>query len=332
MKYKDAGVDIDRAEIFKRKVKQLVRRTYNKSVLTDIGLFGGMYSFPKRYTQPVLVSSIDGVGTKTIIARLMREHEVIGYDVVSHGANDILAQAARPLYFLDYIGTAQLDNRIAIQLINGMVKACRDVGCCLIGGETAQMQDVYKKGEYDLVGCIIGIVERKKIIAGRKIKPGDKIIGLPSTGLHTNGYTLARKVLLKRYKVTSYLPELKTTVGKALLQPHRSYVRHVFGLARKHEIKGIAHITGGGLIDNIPRILPPNVNVVLERKAWSMPPVFKLIQQLGRVPVADMYRTFNMGIGMVLVIDKNANVPGQIIGEVVKGKRKVIMDSTGVRL
>ncbi len=332
MKYKDAGVDIDKAEVFKRKVKQLVRRTYNKSVLADIGLFGGLYSLPKKHSQPVLVSSIDGVGTKTIIARLMGEHEVIGYDIVAHGADDILAQGARPLFFLDYIGTAQLDNRIAIQLIKGMVKACRDVGCCLIGGETAQMPDVYRRGEYDLAGCIVGLVERKKIIDGRKIKPGDKIIGLPSTGLHTNGFTLARKVLLKKYRVSSYLPELKTTVGRALLRPHRSYVGQVFRLAQKTGIKGIAHITGGGLIDNIPRILPPGVNAVLDQKCWSVLPVFKLIQRLGRVPVEDMYRTFNMGIGMVLIVDKKAKVNGKIIGEVVKGKRKVIINSAGVGL
>lgn len=328
MRYKDAGVDIDSAEIFKKKVKLLIRKTFSKSVLTDIGLFGGLYSFPKgRYLQPILVSSIDGVGTKTVVAGLMNKHEVIGYDVVSHGANDILAQGARPLFFLDYIGTGKLDNSICLQLIKGMTKACCETGCSLIGGETAQMPDVYAKGEYDLAGCIIGIVDKKKIIDGSKIKSGDVVIGLQSTGLHTNGYTLARKVLLSKYKVNDYVPLLKTSVGNALLKPHKSYTEEVLNLAEKVTIKGIAHITGGGLIDNIPRILPPNIGIKLDQKCWKIPPIFSLIQRLGNVPRRDMYRTFNMGIGLVVVVNSkdSDNVlkylkKSSVIGEVIKGK------------
>lgn len=323
MKYKDAGVNIDKAEVFKNKIKKLVRSTYSKSVLSEIGLFGSLYSFKKRSGNPVLVSSVDGVGTKSILAGMTGNHKVIGYDAVSHGANDILAQGALPLFFMDYIGTGKLESSIALELIRGMVKACREVGCSLIGGETAQMPDVYKKGEYDLVGCIVGVVDEKNIISGKGIKPGDKIIGLPGTGLHTNGYTLARKVLLKKYKINQYIPKLKTTVGKALLAPHKSYVKQVLSLSKKTKIKGIAHITGGGLLDNIPRILPSNVNAVIEKSTWKTPPLFTLIQEAGKVPVNDMYRTFNMGIGMVLIVDRKAKVPGKIIGEIVKGSRKV---------
>lgn len=328
VRYRDVGVDIDKADVFKKKVKFLIRRTFDKSVLTDIGLFGGLYSFPKsKYSQPILVSSIDGVGTKTIVARLMGRHEVIGYDVVSHGANDILAQGARPLFFLDYIGTGKLDNSVCLQLIQGMTRACREVGCSLIGGETAQMPDVYAQGEYDLVGCIIGIIEKKKVIDGSKIKPGDIVIGLESTGLHTNGYTLARKVLLKRYKIKEYVHSLKTSVGDALLRPHRSYTREILDLAKRVSIKGIAHITGGGLIDNIPRILPPDTGVVLEQGYWNVPAIFTLIENLGDVPKDDMYRTFNMGIGMVLIVSREDSKKAlrylknaHIIGEVARGK------------
>lgn len=326
MKYKDAGVDIDKAENFKRELKKIVKKTYNRSVIADIGLFGGLYSAPQNYKDPVLVSSIDGVGTKTVIARLMGQHEGIGYDIVSHGANDILAQGARPLFFLDYIGTNKLDNRISLQLIRGMVKACREVGSSLIGGETAQMSDIYKKEEYDLAGCMIGVVDRKKIIDGKKIRPGDKIIGLSSNGLHTNGYTLARKVLLRKYRIKQYIPLLKASVGSALLKTHKSYVKTVLNITKKTPVKGIAHITGGGLIDNIPRILPKGVSVLLDQKKWQVPAIFKLIQNTGRVPITDMYRTFNMGIGMVLIVDKKANVPGKIIGRVTKGNRKVIIE------
>lgn len=291
MKYADVGVDIDRAEVFKKEVKRLVRRTYNKSVLSDIGLFGGMYAFGK---DSVLVSTIDGVGTKTMVANIAGNHEVIGYDVVSHGSNDIVVQGARPLFFLDYIGTAKLDNKVAIQLINGMVKACKDVGCALIGGETAQMPGIYNEGEYDLAGCMIGVVKKKDIINGSKIKPGNIIVGLKSNGLHTNGYTLARKAL-----------DLNdSAICKELLKPHKSYSRFILELAKKIEIKGLAHITGGGLVDNIPRILPKGAKISIDRSSWEVPQIFRLIQENGNVPEDDMYRTFNMGIGMVVIVDK----------------------------
>lgn len=311
MRYKDVGVDIDKADIFKKEVKRLVRETFNNSVLSEIGLFGGLYSIGK---DKALVATIDGVGTKTVVANIVGRHEVIGYDVVSHGSNDVVVQGARPLFFLDYIGIGKLDNRIAIQLIKGMVKACSEVGCSLIGGETAQMPDVYREGEYDLVGCMIGLVEKKKIIDGSKIRPGNIVIGLPSNGLHTNGYTLARKVLnLKDPRIC-----------KELLKPHKSYSNFILSLLRKIDIKGLAHITGGGLIDNIPRILPEGTRVLLYQSRWKIPWIFRLIQERGNVPPDDMYRTFNMGIGMIIIVDKGIKVKGGIeIGEVVEGKKGV---------
>lgn len=305
MRYADVGVDIDKADIFKKEVKRLVRKTFNKSVLSDIGLFGGLYASGKN----VLVSTIDGVGTKTMVASLAGQHEVIGYDVVSHASNDIVVQGARPLFSLDYIGTSKLDNRIALQLIKGMVKACSEVGCALIGGETAQMPGVYNEGEYDLVGCMIGVVNRKKLIDGRDIKPGDLVVGLPSNGLHTNGYTLARKVLNLG----------DPAVLKELLKPHKSYSNFILELTKKIKIKGLAHITGGGLVDNIPRILPKGTKVIVNRSAWEMPQIFRLIQRAGNVPDEDMYRTFNMGIGMVIIAEKEeAHKVGEgfIIGRV----------------
>jgi len=316
MRYKDAGVDIDKAEVFKKEVKKLVRKTSNKSVLSDIGNFGGLYSQGKG---SILTSTIDGVGTKTIVASIMNQHENIGYDVVSHGANDLVVQGAKPLFCLDYIGTSKLDNRIAVQLIKGMVKACRETGCVLIGGETAQMPGVYNEGQYDLVGCVVGVVSRKNLVDGSRIKPGDVVVGLASTGLHTNGYTLARRALLSHFGVNDYLKELKTTVGKALLMPHRNYSKIILPLLKRVKIKGIAHITGGGLIDNIPRVLPDGVRVVLDQERWQVLPIFKLIQKEGNVPAGEMYRTFNMGIGMVLIMDeKNAGKikGGKIIGRV----------------
>lgn len=321
MKYKDVGVDIDKAEVFKNEVKRMVRRTFNKSVLSDIGLFGGLYSFSK---DNVLVSTIDGVGTKTMVANLVGDHEGVGYDVISHGANDLVVQGARPLFCLDYIGTSRLDNKIAIQLIKGMVKACRECGCVLIGGETAQMPGVYREGEYDLVGCMVGVVQKKKIITGKAIKPGDVVVGLPSNGLHTNGYTLARKVLLSRYDVTDYIPELKSTVGKALLATHKNYSKYILELVKKINIKGMAHITGGGLIDNIPRVLPKKTRVILDQSMWKIPNLFRLIKYLGKVPLNDMYRSFNMGIGMVVIVSKKDAgkiKKGFVIGRVEEQKR-----------
>lgn len=325
MKYSDAGVNIDEADIFKRGIKKLVRKTFNKSVLSDIGLFGGLYGFGKN---TALVASIDGVGTKSMIANLTGRHENIGYDVVSHGSNDIVVQGARPLFCLDYIGTSKLDHKIAMQLMKGMVKACREVGCALIGGETAQMPGVYQEGEYDLAACMIGVVEKDKVIDGSKIRPGDVVVGLASTGLHTNGYTLARKVLLSEYDVHDYVSDLKTTVGDVLLKPHKTYSRFVLDLADKINIKGLAHITGGGLVDNIPRVLPKKSMVVIDKSSWSIPPLFRLIQEVGNVPEDDMYRTFNMGIGMVVIVDKKDAKKikgGRVIGYVEKGESKCVV-------
>jgi len=322
MKYSDVGVNIDKAEVFKKEIKKLVRGTYNKNVLSEIGLFGGLYAFGK---DSALVSSIDGVGTKTKVACLTGNHEPIGYDVVSHGSNDIVVQGARPLFFLDYIGTGHLDSEIAVQLIKGMVRACKDIGCALIGGETAQMPGIYVEGEYDLAGCMVGVVEKKKIINGKKIKPRDVVVALASTGLHTNGYTLARKALLEKYDVKDYVKELEMTVGDALLQTHKSYSKFIVDLAEKIDIHGLAHITGGGLIDNIPRVLPKGAKVVIDQSLWLVPALFRLIQETGGVPSDDMYRTFNMGIGMVVIVnekDVSKIKNGFVIGTVEKTNKE----------
>lgn len=333
MKYKEAGVDIDSAEVFKAKIKKLVKQTYSQYVVGDIGLFGSLFKCPYKGKDYLIVSSVDGVGTKTIIANLVGDHTTIGYDVVSHGANDIVCQGAIPLFFMDYIGVDRLNQGVLLQLMKGMVRCCKEIGCSLIGGETAQMGDVYREGEYDLVGCMIGIVKKSKVINGKKIKVGDVLIGLKSWGLHTNGYTLARKVLLKKYKVDTFIPKLKTTIGESLLKPHRCYSNLVLNLQKKVTLNGIAHITGGGFYDNIKRILPGKVDVIINPALWKKPPIFELIQEEGQIPLKEMYRTFNMGIGMTLFIKKEDTDKvleklkgiGAIVGEVVKGTGNVII-------
>jgi phosphoribosylformylglycinamidine cyclo-ligase len=335
--YKDAGVDITKGNALKKEIKKIVRATFQKEVLTDIGGFGGLYAFDtKAYTEPVLVSSADGVGTKLKIACMMDRHDTVGIDIVSHCANDIVVQGARALFFLDYIGTGKLQPRQYRELISGLAAGCRQVGCSLIGGETAEMPGMYKPGEYDLVGTIIGAVDRSKIVDGSKIRPGDIVIGLPSNGLHTNGYSLARKLFfeIKKYTVSTRIAELGMTLGEALLKPHRDYSRIVLKLLEKYAINGIAHITGGGLIDNIPRILPDTVDVVIRKGAWDVLPIFRIMERAGNIPERELYRTFNMGIGMVLIVPKSAagriltalegmKENARVIGEIVKGKKIV---------
>jgi len=302
--YASAGVDIDLGNELKRSIQRLVKRTHSAEVLGKIGGFGGLFRAQFRdMREPVLVASIDGVGTKLKIAFAMNRHDTVGADLVNHCVNDIAALGARPLFFLDYVGCEKLETRVFDQLLRGFSRACRSAGCALIGGETAQMPGMYRIGEYDLAGCIVGVIDRPKIIDGRKIKPGDTILGLLSNGLHTNGYSLARKILFEkmRLKVRSHLPGSTLTVGEELLRVHKNY-QPLLAKVPAGLIKGLAHITGGGLIDNLPRILPINCDAVIETKCWRAPRIFQILQRNGHVDPEEMYQVFNMGIGMVAIV------------------------------
>jgi phosphoribosylformylglycinamidine cyclo-ligase len=304
--YKDAGVDIDLAEKLVEKIKPFARKTFNQRVLTDIGLFGAFFDAKfEEYKSPVLVSSIDGVGTKLKIAFLANKHDTVGQDLVNHCVNDILVCGAKPLFFLDYFATAKLNVDTAEQVISGIAKACEENGCALVGGETAEMPGFYNEGEYDIAGVIVGIVEKEKIIKGDKVKPGDVLIALPSNGLHTNGYSLARAVLLEKFKIDEFIPELNSTLAEELLKIHRSYLKPILKILEKFEIHAMSHITGGGIIGNTRRVVPQNLDIKIDWSAWERPPIFKLIQKVGDVPEEDMRRTFNLGVGIVLVVDKN---------------------------
>jgi phosphoribosylformylglycinamidine cyclo-ligase len=309
--YASAGVDIDAANRATEKIKQLARGTFNARTLSEIGSFGGMFdgAFPEM-RHPVLVASADGVGTKLKIAFATETHNTIGRDLVNHCVNDILVQGARPLFFLDYIATGKLAPETVANIVEGIADGCRKNNCVLLGGETAEMPGFYSAGEYDVAGFIVGVVDREKIIDGRSIVPGDLVLGLPSVGLHTNGYSLARKLFFEDngYKPDTDLDELDETIGEALLKPHVSYLPLLKGLLGRGLIKGLAHITGGGLLENIPRILPEATSVEIERGSWPELPIFHLMQTLGRIDDAEMFRTFNMGIGMAIVCSKT-NAP-----------------------
>src|SRR5256714_6663854 len=301
--YARAGVDVDLGNKLKRRIQSLVKQTHGPRVLGKIGGFGGLFraNFPGM-RDPVLVASIDGVGTKLKIAFALNKHDTIGADLVNHCVNDIAVLGARPLFFLDYIGCEKLEPRVFDQLLRGFSSACRQAGCALIGGETAQMPGMYRKGEYDLAGCIIGVVDRNKMIDGRKVKPGDAILGLPSNGLHTNGYSLARKILNIR------------KMGRELLRVHKNY-QPLLAKVPNGMIKGLAHITGGGLIDNLPRVLPKNCNAVIETKSWRVPRIFRMIQENGDVDPEEMYQVFNMGIGMAAIVSgQNAERAKSVLG------------------
>ncbi len=305
MKYKDAGVDIDVANRVVKIVGKKAKTTLSRHVLDGVGPFGAMYRLPKAWLKdPVLVSTMDGVGTKLKICSQLGRHDVAGYDIVSHCANDVLAEGARPIFVLDYIAMSVLDPAVVEKVIDGIVKACIENECALIGGETAELPDTYPENEYELVGCMIGIVDGAKMVNGATIAPGDVVVGLGSSGLHTNGYSLARKVLLdlRGYALTDRVAELRATVGDALLAPHKSYVRSVLPLVDRGLIKGIAHITGGGIPGNVSRVLPKGMGVTLRRDAWEVPPIFKVIQREGGVSEDEMYRTFNMGLGLMLIV------------------------------
>ena len=309
--YKSAGVDIDAGNEAVDRIKKGVRSTFTTNVLTGLGSFGSLYDLKpilEKYQDPVMVQSIDGVGTKTIIARKLGKFDTIGIDLLSAAANDILVMGARPLTFLDYIANDKLDPAIVEEIVSGMVKACKDTGVSLVGGETAEMPDTYLPGEHDLVGVITGVVEKDKILTGKKIKAGHAGLGLPSNGLHTNGYSFARKLFFEigGYSVNDTIPELKKSIGLTLLEPHINYTNHVFSaLDARVDIKGIAHITGGGLIENIPRILPDGLAVEIQKGSWPVLPVFDVMSSIGNVDEDEMFRAFNMGIGMIFVVDPN---------------------------
>jgi len=343
--YTAAGVNIDLGDSLKSRLPELVRRTRRPEVLGAIGGFGGLFALDtKKYRRPVLVSSVDGVGTKLKIAVAMNRHDTIGQDLVNHCVNDIAVLGAEPLFFLDYIGMGKLAPRVFNGIITGLATACAKTGCALIGGETAQMPGMYADGEYDLVGCIVGAVEKDGAIDGSRIKPGDAIIGLASTGLHTNGYSLARRILFAqmRARLDDYSSELGCTFGEELLKVHRNYwpiIRKIREprTAIRNSLHGVAHITGGGFYDNIPRVLPKNCKAVIHRGTWDVPPIFRLLQASGGVSDEEMHRVFNMGIGMTLIVDARsvaavqkiatrAGVRSCVIGEIRKGGRGVAIE------
>jgi len=302
--YKASGVDIDAGNEAVRRIRSLARGTFTPGVLSDIGSFGGLFRLDRdRYQEPVLVSSADGVGTKLKVAFMTGRHGTVGADLVNHCVNDILVQGAEPLFFLDYLATGRLDPAVAEEVVGGIARACRENGCALLGGETAEMPGFYADGEYDIAGFIVGIVERSRVIDGRSIVPGDVLIGLPSAGLHTNGYSLARRVLFETvgWTADTVVPELGATVGDALLAPHRSYLTVVRPLLPRQTLKGLAHITGGGITENLPRVLPEGCSAEIDLGTWNVPALFQLLQERGQIPRDEMFRAFNMGIGLILV-------------------------------
>jgi phosphoribosylformylglycinamidine cyclo-ligase len=329
--YARAGVDVDLGNRLKRRIQSLVRQTHGPQVVGKVGGFGGLFRAQFSHMRdPVLISSIDGVGTKLKIAFALDRHDTVGADLVNHCVNDIAVLGARPLFFLDYIGCGKLDPRVFGQLLRGFSRACRAAGCALIGGETAQMPGMYHNGEYDLVGCIVGVVDREKMIDGSKIKAGDVVLGLPSNGLHTNGYSLAREILFNkmRLKVRSRLPGSAITVSQELLRVHRNY-QPLLAKIPSGMIKGLAHITGGGLIDNLPRTLPGNCDAVIETKSWRVPRIFHVLEENGNIDRQEMYQVFNMGIGLVAVVsDHDARramlmLKAKRIGQIARGDGRV---------
>jgi phosphoribosylformylglycinamidine cyclo-ligase len=338
MDYRASGVDIDAGIDVVRRIRGLARSTFTSGVLSDIGSFGGLFRLDAgRFRDPVLVSSADGVGTKLRLAFMTGRHDTIGIDLVNHCVNDILVQGAEPLFFLDYFGTGHLRPEVAASVVTGMAQACRENGCALLGGETAEMPGFYADGEYDLAGFIVGVVDRESLIDGRGIAAGDVLVGVPSSGLHTNGYSLARRIVFDTMGLgaDSQVPALGCTVGEALLVPHRSYLSMVQPLLGGRRIKGMAHITGGGITDNLPRVLPAGTAAVVRTGAWTVPPVFRWLQEGGRVPAPEMLRTFNMGVGLILIagpeqaeqllaeLSARGGRDARVIGEVVAGEPSV---------
>ena len=326
--YKKAGVDIDKANRFVKDISKMVASTKRKEIVGGIGGFSALMSIPKKYKNPLLVSSTDGVGTKLMVAELQKNHSTVGIDLVAMCVNDIVVCGAEPIFFLDYFATGRLNRVKARDIIKGIVEGCRQAGCALIGGETAELPGMYKDEDYDLAGFCVGVVEKSKIIDGRSVKTGDRIIGIQSSGLHSNGFSLARKVFSQS--------ELKGKTGKTVLTPTIIYVKPILGLLKKIRVKSIAHITGGGFYDNIPRVLPSKTSALIYKGLWHTPPIFKEIQKRAKIDDTKMYRTFNMGIGMVLVVDKKdvkkahdtikrSGLKSWTIGEIIKGNGEVII-------
>ena len=335
--YADAGVDIDRSNRTKQRIKYLAHKTFTKGVLSEIGGFGGLFAVDRaKYVDPILVSSVDGVGTKLKIAFEMDLHSTVGADLVNHCVNDIAVQGAAPMFFMDYLATGKLDPAVAEKVVEGIADACKHNGCALIGGETAEMPGFYPDGEYDLAGFIVGVVDREKIITGKDVQIGDIILGLPSNGLHTNGYSLARKLLFEigKYSPETYVNEIKNKVGNELMRTHRSYWPVLRKLIDGQCVAALAHITGGGITENLPRVLPRGTAAAIELGSWPVLPIFEHLQQLGKVPQEEMLRTFNMGLGMLLVVPaakfkkaqsvlERVGEKAYTIGRIVKGERKV---------
>lgn len=323
--YADSGVNIDASNTVEEKIGRIVRKTFNKNVLLGVGSFSGAVSAKqlKSMKEPVIFVTIDGAGTKTKIAAMVGKWSGIGMDVVNHCSNDLLCSCAKPFFFVDYLASSKLDPEVVEQIVSGMSFACKELDCPLVGGETAEMQGVYIEGETDVVGCMVGVGEKKQVFDPKKVKKGDMLVGLASSGLHTNGYSLARKVLLEKFSLNDKPSSLGKSLGEELLVPHKSYSKNVFKLMRKVKISGIAHITGGGLIENVPRILPENRSFAIQDGAWSVPHVFRLIQETGSISDYEMFRTFNMGVGLVLAVKKNE--AKKAIGELEKLGQKAFV-------
>jgi phosphoribosylformylglycinamidine cyclo-ligase len=334
MKYEDSGVNIDKANEATKAISEFVRKTWGDLVLSEIGHFGGLFRVPSEYTDPVLVSSMDGVGTKIMVAQRAGRFDTIGQDLVNHCVNDILVQGGRPLFFLDYLAAGSLDPEMVVDVVRGLSAACRENGCALIGGETAEMPGLYRGDDFDLAGAIVGVVERDKIIDGSEIQPGDIIFALPSSGLHTNGYSLVRRLIFDELElaVDDYVEEFGCSVAEELLKIHVSYLDCVTSLSKSVTIKGLAHITGGGVVENLPRVLPSGCGAAIRAGSWPVLPVFRYLQEKGGIAEGEMYRVFNMGIGMLIVVspDDANDVPERLgetpvyrVGEVVTGERSV---------
>ena len=333
--YASTGVSIDAQDEALKHLKPLLQSTHRPEVLSEVGNFGGLFALGE-YEKPVLVSSTDGVGTKLKVAFMTGRHDTVGFDIVAHCGNDILVQGAEPLFFLDYIGTSKLHPEVIEQIVSGVAAGCREIGCALIGGEIAELPELYTMGEYDLAGTIVGVVEESRLITGSGIAPGDALVGLGSLGLHTNGFSLARRIVFEvcDYDVDQYIPELGTTIGSELLAYHKSYVKSVLALRERCDIKGIAHITGGGLSDNIIRILPPNCCAEVRKGTWEIPSIFPFLQEKGGVDETEMYHVFNMGVGLVLVLPpiqvdavivslRESGESPFLIGEIIHGEKGV---------
>lgn len=333
--YREAGVDLDAADRNVEKIKSLARLTHIPGVIGEIGSFGGFFELPSNYAHPVLVSGADGVGTKLKVAFMMDKHDTVGIDCVAMCVNDVLVHGAKPLFFLDYLAVGKLNPKRDEQIMTGIVKGCLEAGCALTGGETAQMPDFYREDEYDLAGFAVGIVEKDQLLDGSKVKENDIVIGLASTGLHCNGFSLARRILLSHYKIDSYVEELGRILGEEMLTPTKIYVKSVLKVL-DDSVHAMAHITGGGIPGNLPRVLPPGLEARIDKNSWLKPAIFELIQRLGKIDESEMFRTFNMGIGFILIVDRdsvdrvveNLKTCGEqawIIGEIKKGERRIVL-------